>query len=104
MTRTDSTLGIRAGAASVPIVPVGLQIDANSFITSGTILGGIYGVEARPYVEHGNFYSLNPGMSWQVTDLLHVDFQANASRSNFFRAAPPDCVVPAPPSQHAGLP
>ena len=50
MNRTDSTLGIRAGAASVPIVPVGLQIDANSFITSGTILGGIYGVEARPYV------------------------------------------------------
>jgi len=104
MNRTDSTLGIRAGAASVPIVPVGLQVDANSFITSGTILGGIYGVEARPYVEHGNFYSLNPGMSWQVTDLLHVDFQANASRSNFFRDAPTFYVVTAPPSQNANIP
>ena len=104
MNRTDSTLGIRAGAASVPIVPVGLQIDANSFITSGTILGGIYGVEARPYVEHGNFYSINPGMSWQVTDLLHVDFQANASRSNFFRDAPTFYMVTAPPSQNANIP
>ena len=45
-------------------------------------------MEARPYVEHGNFYSINPGGSWQVTDLLHVDFQVNASRSNFFRDAP----------------
>jgi TonB-dependent receptor len=104
MNRTDSTLGIRAGAASVPIVPVGLQIDANNFITSGTILGGIYGVEARPYVEHGNFYSVNPGMSWQVTDMLHVDFQANASRSNFFRDAPTFYVVTAPPSQNANIP
>ncbi len=104
MNRTDSTLGIRAGAASVPIVPVGLQVDANNFITSGTILGGIYGVENRPYVEHGNFYSVNPGMSWQVTDLLHVDFQLNASRSNFFRDAPTFYVVTAPPSQAAGIP
>ncbi len=104
MNRTDSTLGIRAGAASVPIVPVGVKVDANSFITSATILGGIYGVENRPYIEHGNFYSLNPGMSWQVTDLLHVDFQANASRSNFFRDAPTFYVVTAPPSQAAGIP
>ncbi|HYS45918.1 MAG TPA: TonB-dependent receptor, partial [Rhizomicrobium sp.] len=104
LNRTDSTLGIRAGAASVPIVPVGLKIDANSFITSGTILGGIYGVEARPYVEHGNFYSINPGMSWQVTDMLHVDFQLNASRSNFFRDAPTFYVVTAPPSQNATIP
>ena len=104
LNRTDSTLGIRAGAASVPIVPVGLQVDANNFITSGTILGGVYGVEARPYVEHGNFYSINPGMSWQVTDLLHVDFQLNASRSNFFRDAPTFYVVTAPPSQNAAIP
>jgi TonB-dependent receptor len=104
MNRTDSTLGIRAGAASVPIVPVGLNIDANSFITSGTVLGGIYGVEARPYVEHGNFYSVNPGMSWQATDMLHVDFQLNASRSNFFRDAPTFYVVTAPPSQNALIP
>ena len=104
MNRTDSTLGIRAGAASVPIVPVGLKIDANNFITSGTILGGIYGVENRPYVEHGNFYSLNPGMSWQATDLLHVDLQFNASRSNFFRDAPTFYVVTAPPSQNANIP
>jgi len=104
MNRTDSTLGIRAGAASVPIVPVGLQIDANNLITSGTILGGIYGVEARPYVEHGNFYSINPGMSWQLTDMLHVDFQLNASRSNFFRDAPTYYVVTPPPSQNATIP
>jgi len=104
MNRTDSTLGIRAGAASVPIVPVGVTVDANSFITSGTILGGIYGVENRPYVEHGNFYNVNPGMSWQVTDLLHVDFQLNASRSNFFRDAPTFYVVTAPPSQNANIP
>lgn len=104
MNRTDSTLGIRAGAASVPIVPVGLKIDANNFITSGTILGGIYGVEARPYVEHGNFYSLNPGMSWQLTDLLHVDFQLNASRSNFFRDAPTFYTVTAPPFQDPTIP
>ena len=88
MNRTDSTLGIRAGAASVPIVPVGLQVDANNFITSGTILGGIYGVENRPYVEHGNFYNVNPGMSWQVTDLLHVDFQAQCQPQQFLPRCP----------------
>ena len=104
MNRTDSTLGIRAGSASVPIVPVNLKVDANNFITSGTILGGVYGVEARPYIEHGNFYSLNPGMTWHPTDLLQVDFQLNASRSNFFRDAPTFYVVTAPPSQNAAIP
>jgi TonB-dependent receptor len=45
-------------------------------------------LEARPYVEKGDFLSINPGMDWQVTDLFHVDAQLNATRSHFFRDAP----------------
>jgi TonB-dependent receptor len=102
--RTDNSLGIRAGSASVPIVPIGMTLDANSLITSATILGAIYGIEARPYVEHGNFLSVNPGMSWQPTDKIDIDFQMNASRSNFTRDAPTFYIVSAPPSQGAGIP
>ncbi|MDE2496169.1 MAG: TonB-dependent receptor [Alphaproteobacteria bacterium] len=102
--RTDISLGVRAGSGSVPIVPINMQVDANSLITSATLLGAIYGVEARPYVEKGSFMSANPGMSWQLSDMLHVDFQLNASRSSFIRDAPTFFVVTAPPSQNAAIP
>lgn len=102
--RTDSHFGVRAGAASVPIVPINMKVDSNNLIQSATILGGIFGVEARPYVEKGSFMSANPGVSWQPTDMLSVDFQLNASRSSFIRDAQTYLVVTAPPSQNAAIP
>jgi TonB-dependent receptor len=68
-------------------VPVGMNLDANGVLTSGKFYGAQYFLEARQYLENGDFFSANPGMTWQVTDLLEVDLQANASRSHFNRDA-----------------
>jgi len=69
-------------------MPVGLTVDSNDVASSGRFYGNQFFLEARPYVEKGDFFSVNPGMSWDVTDLLHVELQANASRSHFLRDSP----------------
>jgi TonB-dependent receptor len=95
--RSDINWGVRAGAGSQPFVPAGLKLasdwmaltgNAGGAVTSGTFYDTGFVLEARPYKEKGDFYSFNPGMSWQVTDLLHVDFQLNATRSHFLRDSP----------------
>jgi TonB-dependent receptor len=86
--RNDLDLGVRAGNSATPMIPVGTVVDSNNVTLSTTLYNATWGLEARHYVENGDFYSINPGMSWQVTDLLEVDFQANVSRSHFLRSSP----------------
>jgi TonB-dependent receptor len=70
------------------VIPVNEQVDANNVVTSGTFANAQFFLEARPYKERGDFFSMNPGMEWQVADNLHLDLQVNWSRSNFFRDSP----------------
>jgi len=50
-----------------------------------------------------DFFSLNPGASWQINDLMHLDVQANASRSHFFRDSPTILVVSCPSTPNAAV-
>jgi TonB-dependent receptor len=70
------------------VIPTGLAVDANNVVTRGTFANAAWFLEARPYHERNDYLSINPGMEWQVTDLLHLTLQANASRSHFLRDVP----------------
>jgi TonB-dependent receptor len=97
LNRSDIDWGVRSGAGSQSMIPANLVLqpdwlnytgNAGGAVKSGTFYGAGFFLEARPYDEKGDFYSFNPGMDWQVSDLIHVDAQVNASRSHFFRDSP----------------
>ncbi len=112
MDRSDLALGVRAGNGAQPLLPVNVVLDPLSQTligqgaTPGTGIGGVvqsatlanaqFHSEARPYKENGDFFSINPGGSWRINDLMHVEFQANATRSHFFRDSPTYMVVSCP--------
>jgi TonB-dependent receptor len=101
LNRSDIDWGVRAGAGSQPLIPENLTVDANGVTTGGTFANSQFFLEARPYQEKGDFFSLNPGASWQINDLMHLDVQANASRSHFFRDSPTILVVSCPSTPNA---
>jgi TonB-dependent receptor len=121
MNRSDLALGVRAGNGSQPLIPENVALDpiSTAFIGQGSTPGaGIGGVvqsatlanaqfhsEARPYKENGDFFSINPGGSWRINDLMKLDFQGNATRSHFFRDSPTYMVVTCPSGGNAaGVP
>ncbi|HYS45754.1 MAG TPA: TonB-dependent receptor, partial [Rhizomicrobium sp.] len=78
------------------VIPVGETVNANNVVTGGTYANAQWFLEARPYHERNDYFSINPGMEWQITDLLHASLQANASRSHFFRDSPSILVQTTP--------
>jgi TonB-dependent receptor len=70
------------------VIPTKEVVDANNVATSGTYANAAWFLEARPYHERNDYFSVNPGMEWDINDKLHASFQANASRSHFFRDVP----------------
>ncbi len=97
LNRSDIDWGVRSGAGSQNMIPANLKLasdwlnytgGAGGAVTSGTFYGAGFFLEARPYKEKGDYFSVNPGMEWQGNDLLSIDLQGNASRSHFFRDAP----------------
>ena len=112
--RSDLDLGVRAGAGSQPLIPLNMTLDPSSLaytnnlggvVTSATLANAQFFLEARPYHEKGDFFSINPGGSWQITDDMKLDFQANVSRSHFFRDSPTYLFVTCPSSGNAtGVP
>ena len=103
--RSDIDWGVRSGAGSQPLIPENLALDQNGVVTGGTFANSQFFLEARPYQEKGDFFSINPGASWQFTDDMHLDFQLNASRSHFFRDSPTFFVVSCPSTPNtAGTP
>jgi len=87
--RLDMNLVGRGGN----IIPLNLQLDANNVVTSGTFANAQFFLEARPYDEEVDFTNVNPGMHFELTEWLSGDFQANKTRSKFFREAPSILVV-----------
>jgi TonB-dependent receptor len=114
MDRSDLDWGVRAGQGSQALIPENVVLDpgseatlggAGGVVQSGTFANSQFFLEARPYHEKGDFFSINPGGTWQINDLMHVDFQVNASRSHFFRDAPTYLFVTCPSAGNpAGVP
>lgn len=76
-------------------IPMNMQVDANNVVTYGDFANATMALEARPYKEKSDYFSLNPGVEWQVTEMLHVDANVNYSRAHFFRDSP--TFMPATP-------
>ena len=94
--RSDMDWGVRSGNGAQAMIPANVTMDSNNVVTGGTFYNAQWALEARPYREKGDFYNINPGMSWQVNDLFEIDFQLNASRSHFVRDSPTVMVVSCP--------
>lgn len=114
MDRSDLDWGVRGGGGATPLIPENVVLDPASLaytgglggvVQSGTFANSQFFLEARPYHEKGDFLSINPGGSWQINDLMKVDFQVNASRSHFFRDSPTYLFVTCPSAGNpAGVP
>lgn len=99
--RSDINWVVRNGAA----IPLGTTVDKNDVVTSGTFANAMWFLEARPYREYGDFYSINPGAELQAAGMLRISLQANASRSHFLRDSPTILLTTAPSSGNAvGVP
>jgi TonB-dependent receptor len=112
MNRSDLALGVRAGNGAQPLIPENVVLDPLSqtqigqgatptsgiggVVRSATLANAQFHSEARPYKEKGDFFSINPGGSWRINDLMKLEFQANATRSHFFRDSPTYMVVTCP--------
>jgi TonB-dependent receptor len=114
MDRSDLDWGVRGGGGAQPLIPEKVVLDPASLaytgglggvVQSGTFANSQFFLEARPYHERGDFLSINPGGSWHINDLMKLDFQANASRSHFFRDSPTYLFVTCPSAGNpAGVP
>lgn len=94
--RSDMDWGVRSGNGAQSMIPANAKVDSNYVTTSATFYNAQWALEARPYKEKGDFYNINPGVSWNVTDNFEVDFQLNASRSHFIRDSPTVMVASCP--------
>jgi TonB-dependent receptor len=82
--RLDMNLVGRNGS----MIPLNMQLDENNVVTSATFANAQFFLEARPYEEEVDFYNINPGMHFDVSERIGVDFQLNKTHSQFFREAP----------------
>jgi TonB-dependent receptor len=74
-------------------IPLNMTVDQadcskGCVATAGTFANSQFFLEYRPYIETVNFYGVNPGMTWQVSDQFKFDVQANKTQSSFHRESP----------------
>ncbi|WP_407352810.1 TonB-dependent receptor [Luteimonas sp. R10] len=72
------------------LLPMDMQVDENGVVTEATFTNAQFFLEARPYIEDVQYWSINPGATFWFgrDDLLKLDVRANASRSWMFRESP----------------
>ncbi len=87
--RVDMNWVGRNGAA----IPINMKVDrtdcsAGCVVTEGTFANAQFFLEYRPFFEDTEFYGVNPGFDYQITDNLKFDMQANYTKSTFHRESP----------------
>jgi TonB-dependent receptor len=70
------------------MVPVGIKIDSNNVVTSGTFANSSFFLENDVFNQDTKFWNLNPSVSWRPREDLRIDAQVNYSHSTFFREQP----------------
>ncbi|MDE1916021.1 MAG: TonB-dependent receptor [Sphingomonadales bacterium] len=89
--RIDMDWIVRNGSA----IPIGLQVDPNGVVTSGTFANAQSFLEYRPYDEKLTYYGFNPGGEYQATDHLKLELKADLTHSSFYRQSPSVLVATA---------
>lgn len=75
------------------MIPINMKVDredcsAGCVVTEGTFANAQFFLEYRPFIEETEFYGVNPGFDYQITDDLKFDMQANYTKSTFHRESP----------------
>jgi len=70
------------------MIPQNLTVDANNVVTGGTFDNAQFFLEDRPYEERLSFYNFNPGVVYDINDIVKLEGQVNFNESKFFRTAP----------------
>ncbi|WP_313801362.1 TonB-dependent receptor [Sphingobium sp.] len=70
------------------MIPIGLTVDDNGVVTSGTFANSSFFLEASLFKQTTKFWNINPSVSWQPSEDLKIDLSANWSKSRFFREQP----------------
>lgn len=70
------------------LIPVNMQVDQNNIVTQADLYNARFELEARPYTESLDFYSISPGAKFFIGDSLIVDAQINATQSDWSRESP----------------
>jgi TonB-dependent receptor len=76
-------------------IPIGLQVDSNGVVTSGTFANAQSFLEYRPYDEQLTYYGFNPGGEYQITDHLKLEVKGDVTHSTFYRQSPSVLVATA---------
>ncbi|MCW3849523.1 TonB-dependent receptor [Sphingomonas sp. LB-2] len=89
MERIDMNWVGRNGA----IIPVNTQYDRTDctngcVVTKGTYYNAQFFFEYRPFIEHVQYWGVNPGLEVELSDDLKFDINANYTKSIFHRESP----------------
>lgn len=88
--RYNSNWYVRSSApgSTGGLVPIGVKVDQNNVVTSGTFANTNFFTTQRRAQEKGTFYLINPSMAWDINNDLKVEAQATLGRSQFNRNMP----------------
>jgi TonB-dependent receptor len=80
------------------VIPLNMKVDrsdcsAGCVVTEGTFANAQFFLEYRPFIETVEFWGVNPGLEWNITDELRLDVQANWTESDFHRESPSVLVI-----------
>lgn len=70
------------------MIPIGLTVDDNNVVTSGTFANSSFFLEASLFKQTTKFWNINPSLTWQPSDRVKVEASVNWSKSSFFREQP----------------
>lgn len=75
------------------MIPINMQVDRDDcsngcVVTSGTFANAQQFLEFRPFLETVEFWGVNPGLEFQLSDRLRGDIQGNWTESTFRRESP----------------
>lgn len=90
--RNDISWDVRTSGNLVP-VPTQIKVDKDDCTNGCTGMYGVfpnsqYSLEFRPWWEKSQFFSINPGIEWNITDEIRLDFQTNFTSGKMDREAP----------------
>lgn len=94
LVRQDLNWVGRNGAA----IPLNVQVDRSDcaqgcVVTQGTYANSQFFLEYRPFLEKVDFWGVNPGLEWTITDNFKADLTGNWTESTYLRSSPTVLVI-----------